>query len=171
MTRFNRNVITQADITSLLQSDRTGPAPATLDEAPPAGATPPTGGATPPVPTADTFLTKLLKFVPLEVLGTYLFIAGILDSNVESPSGRSWALGVLLLVTLVVSVPYNVRVLGVARWEQAAMSVAGLTVYVMSIGGWFATTSWYEPYFGTIALAVFGLAVSVLQLRPLPTGQ
>jgi hypothetical protein len=97
MAPFNRNIITKADVEHF-----TSPAgsklPKTLAQSPPSGPVPATtaaviGGATPggvQVPTQDDYLTKLLKYVPLEVLGAYLFLAGVVDSNVSQPHDHAW---------------------------------------------------------------------------------
>jgi hypothetical protein len=190
MAVFNRNVITSKDVENLVAA-AAGPGniPKTLDVNPPAGApvpaagappagAPPAGGAPPPaagalggvtVPTADDYLTKLLKVVPLEVLGAYLFLQGVVTGNVTAGSDLSWWLGVLLVGVIVLSIPYDIRVLNVVRPLQIAMGALGLAVYVFSLGGWFATTTWYHQWYGSIALPLFALLVAIVRLKPLPT--
>lgn len=175
---FNRNIITRADIANLVTPGR--PTPRTLDTDPPAGyvqpAAPgaPAPGAPAPAPAAgvptlteDDYLTRLLKYVPIEVLGGYLFMATIIDSNVTGHLRAYW-LGGLLAAVLLLTIPYDYLVLGVVRPEQIAMSVVGLAVYVFSIGGWFATTTWYHQWYASIAVALFALLVGVIKVRPLP---
>ena len=67
---------------------------------------------------------------------------------------------------------------GVASWVaarkikrigQIVMSIVGLAVYVFTIGDWFATTTWYDDWLGTLALGLFGLLVVILPVKPLPT--
>lgn len=188
MAHFNRNIIIERDITTLVDPHQ--PTPRTLDAAPPAGTIPlgpaptpagaagappatgaaaTTGAGTVATPTADDYLTRLLKYVPMEVVGAYLLIAGLISSNVEDGDDlRAWLLG-LLLATLVLTALYVVRVLGVVRLGQAAMSVVGITTYAFAMGGWFGTLDWYEPWHGTVALVVFGVLVRVIRLAPLPT--
>lgn len=183
MARLNRNIITKADAGHFMEAATADLMPKSLDTNPPAGfarahqvaavaapagaeaAAAPPAGVT--VPTEDDYLTKLLKYVPLEVLGAYLFMAGVIDSNVTKHD-HAWWLGGLLIGILILTIPYDVRVLGVVRPVQIAMSVIGLTIYIFSIGGWFATTSWYHVWYASIALPVFGLLVAILKLKPLP---
>lgn len=199
MAAFNRNVITANDIENLRKAALgTSGAPRTLDVSPPSGAPEPAaaappGGAPPPggpppggapapaavapppapggvtVPTADDYLTKLLKFVPLEVLGAYLFLQGVVTGNVTAASDLSWWLGALLVGVVVLSIPYDRQVLNVVRWPQIAMGCLGLVVYVFSFGGWFATTTWYHAWYGSIALPLFALLVAIIKLPALPT--
>jgi hypothetical protein len=172
---FNRNIITRADITNLVTPGTA--TPRTLGTDPPAGYVPPAAAGPPPTaaaapagvatPTEDDYLTRLLKYVPVEVLGGYLFMATIIDSNVTGHVRAYW-LGGLLAAVLLLAVPYDYFVLSVVRPEQIAMSVLGLAVYVFSIGGWFATTTWYHQWYASIAVALFALLVGILKVRPLP---
>src|SRR5438105_3622545 len=100
--RFNRNIIIQADVDCLMD-------PKTMTESPPSGFVPtlmpviaaqaapaqavPGGVA---VPSADDYLTKLLKYIPVEILAAYLFMAGVIDSNVANKHDHAIWLGGLL---------------------------------------------------------------------------
>lgn len=165
---MNRNIITDADAKAFSSAKTTSEIPKTFDAEPPAG----TGGAQaqakPKTPTQDDFLTKLLKYVPPEMLGIYLFIAGIVNTNVPKPREHAIWLLILLLVLAALIIPYDLIVLDIARISQIAMSVLGFGVYVFSLGGWFATTTWYHEWYASIALPLFTLLVAFLKLKPLP---
>jgi hypothetical protein len=181
--KFNRNIIIAADIERLRAARHPDEIPKTLDVAPPAGVvgavapspSPPgepsvvaaaSGGVN--VPTEDDYLTKLLKYVPPEVIGAYLFLAGTVTTNVTDRNTLRWWLGVLLVAMLVVTAVYDWRVLNIIRSGQILMSVIGLATYVFAVGGWFATMGWYKSWYGTFALAFFGLLIAVVRLKPLP---
>lgn len=177
-TAFNRNIITKADIARLSKATSGDEVPATLDVNPPAGnavatAAPPGGPPAPPggvtVSSEDDYLTKLLKYVPLEVVGAYLFLASVIDSNVTDKHDHELWLGGLLVGILVLTIPYDIRVLNVVRAKQIVVSVIGLSVYVYAVGGWFATTTWYHQWYASIILPVFGLLVAIIKLSDLPT--
>jgi hypothetical protein len=187
---FNRNIIIQDDIKNWLDPSTQSPktlaanppafAPALLlAAATPVGAAPvgavaalaaaapaAPGGVT--IPTQDDYLTKLLKYVPIEVLGAYLFMAGVIDSNVTNSHDHAVWLGGLLIGVLVLTIPYDRVVLKVVRATQIAMSVVGLAVYVFAVGGWFATTTWYHQWYASIVVPVFALVAAILKLAPLP---
>ena len=130
-----------------------------------AAATAPGGVA---VPSEDDYLTKVVKYIPPEVLAAYLFMAGVIDSNVTGRHVHAIWLGGLLIGILVLTIPYDLRVLKIVRWSQIAMSVLGIAVYVFAVGGWFATTTWYHQWYASIVVPVFGLVVAILKLPPLP---
>jgi hypothetical protein len=189
--RFNRNIIIQADVDRLM--DPRTMDPKTLTAAPPSGYAPALalpqllqGSATPArdeaaaifgiapatgvvaVPSEDDYLTKVLKYVPVEALAAYLFMAGVIGSNVTGKHDRAMWLGGLLIGTLVLTIPYDLRVLSIVRWQQVTVSVVGIAVYVFALGGWFATTTWYHQWYASIVVPVFGLLIAVLRLPPLP---
>ena len=188
---FNRNIIIQADVDRYMDPGRRNPK--TLTANPPGGLVPalaraqmaqagaaPAGGvvaATPAattapggvaVPSEDDYLTKVVKYIPPEVLAAYLFMAGVIDSNVTNRHDHAIWLGSLLVGVLVLTIPYDLRVLKVARWSQIGMSVFGIAVYVFAVGGWFATTTWYHQWYASIVVPLFGLVIAILKLPPLP---
>jgi hypothetical protein len=177
--RFNRNIIIQADVDRLM--DVASADPKTLAAQPPSGYVPSLAPAaasaivgTGPapgevsVPTEDDYLTKVVKYVPVEILAAYLFMASVIDSNVTGKHDRASWLGGLLIGTLVLTVPYDLSVLNVVRWQQVAISVVGIAVYVFALGGWFGTTTWYHQWYASIVVPVFGLLIAVFKLPPLP---
>ncbi len=172
MSAFNRNIITALDIANLL-APQVG-TPRTLDAAPPAGAipegapAPPAGGVN--VPTADDYLTKLLKYVPLEVLGAYLFVESLITTNVSEPNELQNWLFWTLVVTILLAAVYARTVLNVVRLSQIVMGAVGIAVYVFATGGWFATMGWYDDWYSGIALVLFGFLIAVIKLPGLPVG-
>lgn len=190
MPSMNRNIITKADVHKFRTALTPEALPKTFDTNPPAGVLPtfgPTadaargphgddgqpqtatapGGVT--VPSEDDYLTKLVKYVPLEVLGAYLLMQGVVTSNVSKKHDLAIWLGVLLVGFLVITIIYDRMVLNVVRKAQIAISVIGLAVYVFSLGGWFATTTWYQQWYASIALPLFGLLVAIMRLGGLPS--
>src|SRR5580704_17279462 len=130
-----------------------------------AAATAPGGVA---VPSEDDYLTRVVKYIPPEVLAAYLFMAGVIDSNVTGRHDHAIWLGGLLVGILVLTIPYDLRVLKIVRWSQIAMSVLGIAVHVFAVGGWFATTTWYHQWYASIVVPLFGLVIAILKLPPLP---
>jgi hypothetical protein len=176
MPAFNRNMITQQDVANWQAARSPVEMPKTLDTNPPGGSLPApavlSGVEAAPgavsTPTADDFVTRLVKYIPAEVLGAYLFVANLIDQNVPQERRGAWLLG-LLVVSIVVLVLYDWLVLNIVRALQIAISALGLVVYVYSIGGVFATQSWYQAWWGTLALVVFTIVVGLVKLPPLPT--
>jgi hypothetical protein len=184
----NRNIVTSADVVNIQAgrppaalkvqppawTDSVVPAPAGADgpgvaarAAIEAGAARGPGGV--PIPTEDDYLTKVVKYVPIEVLGAYLVISGTITSNITNKGDLAAWLGYVLIGFAVITLLYVWRVLNVVRLTQLAVSVVGLGVYVFAVGGWFATTTWYHSWYAAIALPLFALLVAIVPIRALPT--
>jgi hypothetical protein len=159
---LNRNIITAKDLDnqSAALDGRSSTMPVTFDRRPPAN---PTGTRS-----ADDYLTKLLKYVPPEVIGFYLFTVSIVADRVQGTKLQLWLLA-LLLCSILGTVLYSRKVLSVRRKSQMCMGALGFSVYAFAIGGWFATMTWYESWFGSIALATFAIMVRLVNLPELPT--
>lgn len=160
---FDRNIVTEKDAVRL----RSQAAPRAMEKIE-GLSTLSVGSSTVPVPSADDYLTKLLKYLPLEVLGVYLFLATLIKQNVTGTSAlAAWLLG-LLVFAVIVTCLYDYLVLHVKRAVQIIMSGIGIAVYVLASGDWFATTGWYHPWYGTAALPIYALLIQFIKLAPLP---
>ena len=168
---LNRNIITKADIDQMSQATTPTDVPKTLDTKPPAGSA--TQAAAAPggvaVPTEDDYITKLLKYIPIEILGAYLFMQTIINSNVTTSHAHAIWLLCLLIGAGVFTFAYDRWVLSIIRLTQLVMSVLAFAVYVFAMGGWFATTGWYHQWYASIAVPTFVVLVGILPVKPLPT--
>lgn len=162
--RFDRNIITEADAAQVRPSGMG--TPRILEFKGPSA--PEFMPSAVPVPSADDYLTKLLKYLPLEVLGVYLFLTTLIKQNVDGASALATWLLWLLVFTVIVTCLYDYYVLHVKRVVQIMMSGVGIVIYVLASGDWFATTSWYHPWYGTAALPLYGLMIQFIKLGPLP---
>ena len=161
--RFDRNIITEAD------AARRRPSAAPQKTEKIEGLhTLMVGPSAVSIPSADDYLTKLLKYLPLEVLGVYLFLATLIKQNVVGASALATWLLWLLVLTVIVTCLYDYFVLHVKRAVQIFMSGVGIVIYVLASGDWFATTNWYHPWYGTAVLPIYGLMIQFVKLGPLP---
>lgn len=119
-------------------------------------------------PNGDPYLTRLLKYVPPEIVSGYVAVVGIITGNVTEQADLRWWLGITLLVMLLLTAVYCRRVLNIVRVTQISVTLFGLAVYAFALGGWFATMDWYKTWYGSLALIFFGFLVAVVRLKPLP---
>jgi hypothetical protein len=166
---MNRNIITKADIAQMSAAETAGDVPATLDTKPPASATQAGAPAGVVVPTEDDYITKLLKYIPIEILGAYLFMQTVVNSNVTTKNAHAIWLLCLLIGAGILTFAYDRWVLSIVRVTQQLMSVLAFAVYVFAMGGWFATTGWYHQWYASIAVPTFVVLVGIIPVKPLPT--
>jgi hypothetical protein len=154
---MTRNIITKEDIKPLEQGPiHFGEVPVETPVAPRKPAT------------ADTYFDRLSKYVPVEIIGAYLIVEGLVRGLLKDQT-LSWGLLVLLLLGAVGSWSFARQVLGVKRPVQLAMTTFAFFVWVFATGGWFSTLQFWAPGWGTIAVVVFGVMVQIVKIGPLPS--
>jgi hypothetical protein len=116
---------------------------------------------------ADDFLNRLMKYVPVEIIGVYTVIEVNLKSLVNPQNERSWLMG-LFIFGLVATFFYVKFYLKVVRYTQIFMTVLAFAVWVFSIGGWFTTLDFWKAGWGIIASVIYLFVVKIMRLDPLP---
>lgn len=102
----------------------------------------------------DSYIDRLIKLIPSEVIAFYL----ILDRYLQhAPEDVLWFdLRWVALLLGVVAVPFYLKVAeGVHRNEQLLISATSFVVWVYAIGGPFAMHGWYAPWLAASVLLVF----------------
>jgi hypothetical protein len=106
---------------------------------------------------ADAYLERLLKLIPVETVAVYVFIDGILRSALGGAGNLSKLRIILWIVFAVVAVG-NLLYLKTAKitaFMQYVVMTAAFVVWILSLGGPFNLCSWYQPYIGSVVLALF----------------
>lgn len=114
----------------------------------------------------DDYLTKLMKYIPGEIVAAFLAINGFLIS-VKSPNiYMIWGIFIVLIIFTVLYTKYitDERDKPVAK-TQIVISTIAFIIWVFTIGGPFAYYGWYEPYYGSILLVFFTLGVPLISIR------
>ena len=99
----------------------------------------------------NRFLTALLKLIPSEVVAVYLFVLGILPAQLLPH--------LIVAAVLVVLTPLYLRfAMGVRAVSQLAVSTVSMLVWVFALRqGPVQFLSWYQPWHGSVALAIWTL--------------
>jgi len=99
------------------------------------------------------FLTALLKLIPSEVVAVYLFVLGILPERLVPHLAVA---GLMVLLT-----PLYLRfAMGVRSAAQLAVSTISMLIWIYALGQGpvrFLSPPWYEPWYGSVALAIWTL--------------
>lgn len=108
---------------------------------------------------ADDYISKLIKYIPTEVIALYILI----ESLVKSAGTVNMSLYWILFAVIIIATPlYLWRIQKVDKYLQLAISTIALIVWVFAIGGPFAYQSWYQPYYGGILAALYSFAIPII---------
>jgi len=115
----------------------------------------------------NRFLTALLKLIPSEVVAVYLFVLGILP---ERLAPHLVVAGVLVALT-----PLYLRfAMGVRSAAQLVVSCISMLIWVYALQQGpvrFLPAPWYEPWYGSVALAIWTLVPPMFLYRGNGDGQ
>ena len=109
---------------------------------------------------ADDYSTRLLKYVPAEVIAVYLTLEGIIRATGTPQAGLFWGVFIILLILTPL---YLWRVTKVTKWAQLSLSTLSFAIWVFTLGGPFVLLSWYQPIHGAILLPLYTFAVPIFE--------
>lgn len=114
-----------------------------------------------PSPTEDDYKSRLLKYIPAEIIAVYLTMDGVVKSAAAqlSVAQIEWVIFVILLVATPL---YLWRIAGVTKIVQLCVSTISFAVWVFTLGGPFAFTTWYHPAFGALLLPLYTFLLPII---------
>jgi hypothetical protein len=116
---------------------------------------------------ADSYMSRVLKYIPSEIVVAYISMDGILrtcyDPNVWAD--RQILLKLLWIVSAILTVLTPLwlwRVMRVRRLSQLFISTISVPVWLFALGGPFSLLDWYRPALGAIALPLYTLILPII---------
>jgi hypothetical protein len=116
---------------------------------------------------ADSYMSRVLKYIPSEIVVAYISIDGILrtcyDPNLWAD--RQILLKLLWIISAILTVLTPLwlwRVMRVRRLSQLFISTISVPVWLFALGGPFALLDWYRPALGAIALPLYTLILPII---------
>jgi hypothetical protein len=114
------------------------------------------------VNTADTYMSRVLKFIPSEIVMAYVAIEGVLRTSYGSSQDRQTLLWVTLAVLTLLTPLWLWRVMGVRQAPQLIISTLSVPIWLFALGGPFEALGWYRPALGSVVLPIYTLIVPII---------
>jgi hypothetical protein len=120
-------------------------------------------GSTQAKPTPiQSYMERLVKLIPAEVVGLYLVGQGIIPQD-EKPALAVWSIVCLGLVVLVRSRATGDRANNIApQWVAVGVSAISFVIWVYNMPGPFQVYQLVIPYMGSLAVLVWTFIVPFL---------
>jgi hypothetical protein len=109
----------------------------------------------------NTFFQLLLKLIPSEVIAVFVFIQGVMPQLLAPQL-------VVSLLLVAITPLYLHAAMGVRSRAQLVVSTLSLLVWIFALGQGpvrFIPSPWYEPWYGSVALALWTLVPPMLLAR------
>jgi hypothetical protein len=116
---------------------------------------------------ADNYLSRVLKYIPSEIVMAYISMDGILRTcyNPNLWADRQMLLKLLWIISAILTVLTPLwlwRVMRVRRLSQLFISTISVPVWLFALGGPFSLLDWYRPALGAIALPLYTLILPII---------
>lgn len=136
-----------------------------LDTPPPVSNSSAAGANLPPVPVpikpieADNYLSRLIKYIPTEIIAVYLTLHSVIlsDKLGEIPVYICWA---IVAFGVLCTYLYLLRVQKVTKQMQLIISCGAFLVWALTLGG--PGFEWFQPIYGALLLPSYTLLVGIL---------
>jgi hypothetical protein len=112
----------------------------------------------------SSFLEVLLKLIPSEIIAVHVFIQGVMPRIF-------WPTLVVFLLLVGITPLYLYWAMGVRSRPQLAVSTLSLVVWIYALGQGpfrFMRTPWWEPWYGSVLLALWTLVPPMFLTRAEP---
>jgi hypothetical protein len=118
-----------------------------------------------PVPSPDRYLSKLVKYIPVEIVAAYLAGEGVIEGMASPPSPNVlWIWWGFLVVLSPFWIAFATRTPGLpVAWFQTLVAPVAFTAWVFGMGGPFAATWSYSPAYGSLVLIAATLLIPLLE--------
>lgn len=117
-------------------------------------------GDTPGPNAPDAYTSRLLKYIPAEVVALFLTLDALIRSSSKVPIFIYWA---VFVFGIVATYFYLWRVGKVRKQTQLHISAVAFFVWVFAIGGPFTHLNWYDPLYGGLLLPVYTFLVAIVE--------
>ncbi|MGA9377998.1 MAG: peptidoglycan-binding domain-containing protein [Phormidium sp.] len=100
----------------------------------------------------DDYISKLLKYIPTEVIGVYLTLDALVRSSEPRDMGLYWG---IFVFAFIITPIYLWRVQNVHNKKQLFISTTAFFVWIFATGGPFATYPQYSPLYAGVLLIIY----------------
>jgi len=116
---------------------------------------------------ADDYMSRLLKYIPSEIVMAYISIDGVLRTcyNPNLWADRQMLSRLLWIVSGILTVLTPLwlwRVMRVRNFSQLFISTISVPVWLFALGGPFVLLDWYRPALGAVALPIYTLILPII---------
>jgi hypothetical protein len=133
-----------------------------------AQAVPQIAGATeqqsPPPQLPDDYRTKLLKYIPGEVVSLYVFLEAVIKTSGQSPNQAQGPYWFIFVVCLIFTPLYLWKIGKIHKILQLLISTVAFGIWIFALGGPFDNWEWYQGHkiYPALILPIYTFLVALV---------
>jgi hypothetical protein len=112
----------------------------------------------------DTYFDRVIKYIPADIVGAWVAVTGLINSATNVP--RTTVFWITFIIGVVLTAIWTLR----QTWEpkkspaitQTIISTGAFIIWVIALGGPFATLEFYRPLYGSLLLVLYTLVVALV---------
>jgi hypothetical protein len=110
----------------------------------------------------DTYMSRVLKHIPTEIVMTYVAAEGVLRTSYGASRTQETLLWIIFAFLTVLTPLWLWRVMRVRRRDQLILSTLSVPIWLFALGGPFEYLRWYRPALGSVVLPLYTLFVPIV---------
>ncbi|MGD9558282.1 MAG: hypothetical protein AB7V25_14755 [Mangrovibacterium sp.] len=107
----------------------------------------------------DDYFNRLLKYIPAEIVGLYLTLVNITNTQ----SVAEWISWFVFALCLVLTPLYLWRVLKVSKSTQLIISTLSFVVWAYALGGPFEQSGLFSNVFAAVLLPIYTVLIPIIK--------
>ncbi len=115
-------------------------------------------------PSVDGYFDKLIKYIPSEIVGSWIAIKGLIIGDSNLPINT--LLWILLIIFTALTAVYIFKQTSEPRTStaktQILISTAAFIVWAFALGEPFSSLSFYRPVYGSLLLILYNLTIPLI---------
>jgi len=115
----------------------------------------------------DTYYDRVVKYIPADIVGAWVAAMGIIESASNIP--KNILLWIAFFFGVLLTAAWTLRQTAAPKKPpaitQTIISTGAFIIWVIALGGPFATLDFYRPLYGPLLLILYTLIVAVVVPR------
>lgn len=112
----------------------------------------------------DDYLSRVAKYIPGEIVATYLSLIGIMKTVDPHDEAKIPALWVIFIVCFLLTPAYFWKMTeqGHPKLRHILISSGAFLVWAYALGGVFESMGWHKPWLASVILALYTLLAGLV---------
>ena len=112
----------------------------------------------------DTYFDRVVKYIPADIVSAWVAVTGLISGRKDIPVNTILWLAFLIGIFITAAWVFRQTAQPNKRpaITQTGISTGAFIIWVIALGGPFATLAFYKPVYGSLLLILYTLVVGII---------